>query len=183
VEPKTANEWITLFGTLGGVFAAGWFWGRKFLRRCQDIRWISKQPWREAFGENPANAIRDILNDISNAQDLAEAIVDVICRKHRNGIYVCRSDDGACIYANDTLAEIFGLSPTAMLGFGWSAQIDAGEEVLQHWESCVRRKITYRATYSVRNAITQKMVHCRTEAHYLTSGGGRYVGWLEVVIA
>jgi len=183
VEPKTANEWIALSATVGGVFTAGWFWGRRVLRRCQEIRWISQQPWRAAFGDRPADTIRDIVADLSNAQDLAESIVDVICRKYHTGIYVCLSDDGSCIYANDTLAEIFGLSPPAMLGFGWSAQIDDGEQVVQHFEACVRRKITYRAAYSVRNAISGKMVRCRTEAHYLASGGGRYVGWLEVVIA
>ena len=156
--------------------------GRRGWRRLLEIRWIAKQPWRDSFGENPAPAIRDILTDLSNGQDLTEAILEVVCRRLRIGIYVCRASDGACIYSSDSLAEIFGLSPTAMLGFGWSAQVVDGESVLQHWEACQRRKITYRASYAVRNALTGKMVQCRTEAHYLTSGGGRYVGWLEVVI-
>ena len=182
MSPKTINEWIALIGTVCGLLVGGYWFAKRTIAKFILLCRIANQPWREYFGDDFVKELRELINDLANAQDLLEAKHTVTLRRLGIGIYICDAKSGECIYASDYLAEIYGVTPNAMLGFGWAAQVVDREEKVKTWEYCCNRKITYRDSYSIRNAITEKMVHCRTEAHYVPSGGGRYVGWVEVVI-
>jgi PAS domain-containing protein len=183
VQPKTISEWIALIGTISGiVVACYWFIKRtiaKFFLLCR----VANQPWRELFGDNFVQELRDLINDLASAQSLHEIRHDIIYRQLGIGLYICDAASGECIYASNYLAsEIFGVAPSQMLGHGWTAQIIDREEKVHTWEYCCKRKISYRNNYSIRNAATGKMVHCITEAQYVPIDGGRYVGFVKVVI-
>jgi len=184
VQPKTISEWIALIGTISGIVVASyWFIRRtfaKFLLLCR----VANQPWNEHFGENFVVEIRELIDDLALAQDLNDIRHGITCRRLGIGVYICDAVSGECLWASDYLAEIFGVnSPNELLGFGWAAPIVDREEKVQTWEYCCKRRITYRDNYAVRNALTGKMVMCRTEAHYIPAGGGRYVGWVEIVVS
>jgi PAS domain-containing protein len=182
VSPKSLNEWLAVIGTVSGFLGAAYYFCRRLWKRLSRICELSRQPWEQLFGPDSAQQIHDVIRDLAAAQDVIDVRQSIISRKLRVGIYICDAETGECLYASDYLAEIFGVPPDEMLGLGWAACVVDKEEKVQTWEYCCKRRITYRDNYSVRHGVTGKMVHCRTEAHYVPAGVGRYVGWVEIII-
>lgn len=183
MAPDLYNDWFIFLGTIGGIIAALWTVTKRLRKWCKRANGAIDE-WPIAvqfFGENPSAAIHEILTDLGNATDIIELRQSIIARKLRIGIYVCDSVAGRCLFASDYLAEIFGLPQTAMLGLGWLAQISDQRLHGETWEFCWKRRIHYRDEYTVTNAQTGAAVRCRTEAYWLDSDGGRYVGYVEVI--
>lgn len=184
MAPDLYNDWLLFLGTAFGLLAAAW----AVVKRCR--RWTRRvgetveewSVWTKHFGGHPATELHNIVTDLAAGIDIIELRQEILSRKLRVGIYVCDGTTGDCIYASDYLAEIFGVPQTAMLGRGWLTQVSDREQADKAWTFCVQRRITYRDTYTVTHAQTGNSSRCRTEAYYVGSDGGRYVGYVEVIL-
>lgn len=182
MDPSFWNDWLILIGTAGAVVAAIWALAKRLRKWCHRVSGTVDEwgKWTEFFGSNPATAIHEILNDLGTATDIIELRQNIVSRKLRIGIYVCDSK-GECVYASDYLAKIFGVPQASMLGLGWLAQIGDRGKASVVWEFAWKHRINYEDSYTVTNRQTGERVECRTEAFFLDSDGGRYVGYVEII--
>lgn len=65
------------------------------------------------------------------------------------GIFIF-NPEGSCTYSNKTLAKMFGLSQSEMIGHGWVGPIVDKEKAFNNWKFSVSHKVPYRDEYTVR---------------------------------
>ena len=85
---------------------------------------------------------------------------------------------GKCVWVNEALATLFGLSISEMTsadGNGWIAGVEEGNEVFSVWMNAVTNKIPYQREYIVRNVKTGARVLCNAVATPLFSKDGKSV--------
>jgi PAS domain-containing protein len=183
VAPKEINEWLALAGTIGASVTVAIVCARRFKKRFHDLHETVRAHRRfvELFGAEYAADIFKFVNELGSVTDILTTRQDIILRKLGIGIYVCEAKSGKCIFVTERMAEIFGISPAAMLGYGWAAQIDEREKRVEKWNWCVQHEAVYRDEYTVTHGASGKKFRCQTEAYFVDVDGGRYVGYVEVI--
>lgn len=68
----------------------------------------------------------------------------------RDGVFECDSN-GMCTYVNPTLARLYGLEASAMLGRGWLAAVAVADRdrVWTAWQHAVQDQIPYEDTFTL----------------------------------
>lgn len=121
------------------------------------IRDIEKQ-----FGKEAGRVIKDLLKEKGLEIVIDEMRLNIIENAIGLGIYIC-SSDGKCTYANKTLAKMFGLSQTEMLGNGWLKPIINKQEAHSNWKRSVEYNIPYEDTYELKVDGEIKKYHTQAE--------------------
>lgn len=101
-------------------------------------------------------------------------------------MFECEPVEGKCIWVNNALCELFGMAHEEMLGFGWLAGVNESEreDVYNHWNIAVTKKIPYSWTYSVINQKTGKEIRCRAGANTIVLSNGKileYCGYVTPI--
>lgn len=98
-------------------------------------------------------------------------------------MFECEPTEGRYIWVNNALCELFGLSHEEMLGFGWLVGVKESEreDVYNHWNIALTKKIPYSWTYTVVNQKSGKEVKCRAGATTIVLSNGKileYCGFI-----
>ena len=123
-----------------------------------------RERWPQSLGDGSFLNYIDILDArVAHNECRTEVILDL----SPHPIYECSPDDGGgCIFANEHLCDLFGLSEEDMLGNGWIEGIEPEERerVYTIWTSAVEKKIPYECSYTIRNVKTGKRFNATTRA-------------------
>lgn len=131
------------------------------------------------------NKVNDIYRFLVGDED-TESLVDRIVKEEfrsrfmmmhaRDGVYECDSA-GHCTYVNPTLAKMFGLEASEMMGQGWLAAVLPSERqrVWDAWEKAAKNGTPYEASYTLKSGRKVKSI-----AHVCFSGDNQkplyYIG-------
>lgn len=121
-----------------------------------------RERWPQSLGDGSFLNYIDILDSrVAHNECRTEVILDL----SPHPIYECEPS-GECIFANEHLCDIFGLSEADMLGNGWIEGITPNERerVYTIWKSAVEKKIPYECSYTIRNVKTGKKYDATTRA-------------------
>lgn len=128
--------------------------------------------FHDHFGPDAAEAVRTIVDGLKRAQTISEIRNRIQERHLRCGIYVC-GPDGHCLFANEWLAEAFGIDLPDMQGYGWLSAIESSdrERAVSKWKHCIENGFPYEDEYTVVNKRTGKTWRAQTDALSITVDG------------
>lgn len=178
---KISDFWGWAVGLVTGALAAFAAWrkhGRRFFRSLA----LSDRV-HDHFGEKAGDKIVEEFSRRSKDIILGEVRQQFIESKLGIALYVC-SPDGSCEYANEAIADLFGLERAQMLGNGWMRAVNRSErqKVMEFWEYAVQHKMPYDYEYGVVNQETMEKFKVSTRAFPVVSKDGSvlcYVGMVE----
>lgn len=133
---------------------------------------VLAEQFRHQFGPASAETIRAILDDVTRSQSVHELRHRIQERTLRVGIYVC-GPDGRCTWANEWLAESFGIDRADMRGYGWLNAIDGKERprILEQWKFAIKNGTPYQTEYVVENKRSGKTWTAQTESFAVIQDG------------
>lgn len=136
------------------------------------------------YGENPAQAIKQVHEAIQNAHNTLEIRQSIAEKYLKIGVYIC-STSGKCLWANEYLCEIFGLDSTEMKDFGWLSSIDTNDRkrVYENWIYAIHNKLSYSDDYNITNSRTMIKYNISTEAVAVVDDKNEiqcYVGYITI---
>ena len=138
-------------GTVGlTVASAGAFLvARKYLWSV----WRVVATAHRIVNEFGSGAVVDLVALVRQNQLAAETLhirIQVLEEHQHIGVYVC-DPEGRCTWANQYLADAFGLDLGEMKGFGWLRAIGSREreQVQQRWKTALQNGIPYNGEYHV----------------------------------
>lgn len=119
---------------------------------------------------------------LRDSVDRIEARVLVIWQSHSTAMYEC-DVNGRCVFVNDSLCELFGLSPSHMYESGWLEALHHDDRIstFRHWMECIDNGIPYSATYRLVHPQSGKETQVFTKAEPMRSGTGKIVGYYGTV--
>lgn len=143
---------------VGGVLLAVWRRGAALVRTCRAVCNLHAE-----FGDRPGDKLATALRrgEIADGETrIRQATLEAFAGL---GVFNCDAG-GACTWVNDELAELFGLDPDKMFGFGWTAAIAATDRVrvVDEWRRAVELGLPYSSEYTVENQRTGERVDCVT---------------------
>lgn len=124
-------------------------------------------------------AIKKINNELSinnvRVRDLVEkthretlcntARIRMFLKNGSEGMYEC-DVNGECIWANQSLCDLFGLAYHDMMGHGWMEAIPPEQRsiVIDIWNKAIRDDIPYTWSYNIINRITSENIRVTATA-------------------
>lgn len=116
--------------------------------------------------------------EMSSARALAKA--DYLINRFHEAIYIC-TPDGQNILSSDALADMFGMTPDEIMGYGWTKPILQEDRAIQlnHWRNCVATHAPYIATYKIKVGGVIKRIE--TSATAVKSDTGKLLFYLGEV--
>jgi hypothetical protein len=140
--------------------------------------WVFSRTIHRLFGDDAATAIFKAIASLDLRLSTEEVIRRLQCEKFGLAIYICDAE-GACVWVNDALCELFHRPPERMLGFGWASALDESEmlSVVKRWTEFRTAGVPYAMNYQVHG------IACHTEAFKLTTHSGelRYIGFVKPI--
>ena len=136
-----------------------------------------RERWPEPLGSGSfLNYIDTLDARVAHNERRTEVILDL----SPHPIYECATD-GRCVFANEKLCDLFGLSESDMLGNGWLEGIlpEERERVHSTWIFAVKKSIPYECAYTVRNCKTGEKYKAITRALPL-SHDEEVIGYLGI---
>lgn len=114
-------------------------------------------------------------------KDILHGKVNALVSISSDAIFIC-NEDGACVYANETLCELFGASESDMEGYGWSNFIkhDERERAKKEWKSGIENDKNITSGYTIVNGRTGQLIEC-TYTAIVHRVNGRIITILGVV--
>lgn len=105
--------------------------------------------WQEISG---SDSFVDYLEQVELEVSRLRARQWALLRVKQTPLYEC-SPTGECVFANQVLCDLFGLSYEDMLGSGWLAGVDATDRqrVYQVWSTAIESHIPYECSYKIVN--------------------------------
>lgn len=131
------------------------------------------------FGKEAGRVIRQMIRDKGIEIVVDEMRLNIIENAIGLGIYIC-SPDGKCTYANKTLAKMFGLSQTEMLGNGWLKSIVNKQLAYSNWQKATEHNIPYDDVYEVQVDSKIKKYHTQAEPS-MDEDGVVILGYVGIV--
>lgn len=111
---------------------------------------------------NGGSSIADKINRIEAELYISKTRQRLLWSTMDTGYYECNTQ-GECVFANNKLCEMFGLSQEQMHGNGWLRAIDERQrpEVHRRWHEAIQARIPYDETYDIINQETGDKKKCR----------------------
>jgi PAS domain S-box-containing protein len=102
------------------------------------------------------------LSQGKNESDIRHKLAE---SKLRIAIYIC-DIKGSCIYVNDYLAELWGVSHEEMHDFGWLSNIIEEDrlDIYDNWLESVAKQVPYNAEYTIKNSRTHNLIRVKSVA-------------------
>lgn len=181
----TTKEIIGLLASLSATIVVIWKWVLPYLTEYFTIHFYNHsvghrivKDIEKRLGRDAGRVLMEFMRD-NDGRHLNQGIrLNLIENNLGIGIFVCDAD-GKCIYANETLCGIFGLSRQAMTGFGWLNPVVNKQEAFNSWMFSVNNKIPYRNEYDIKVGDTTSRVYAEAEA---TKAGDEVVlGYVGIV--
>lgn len=138
-------ESIALGSTLGGAL----FW---VIRRVRKIHIQVTNIWLFLTGDAEHESLIDRM--------IKEEFRSRFMMMHaKDGIFEC-DEMGACTYVNPTMAKMYGLEASQMLGNGWLGALQPNERsrVWDNWLKAVKDQTPYEATHTLKNGRRMQVV-------------------------
>lgn len=136
----------------------------------------------EQFKPNHGSSLFDKIKRIEDGLISNQQVSKLILETSILGIYQC-DKDGICIWANNAILEIFGLSINEMLGNGWLISIIPEQriKVWDYWIECNIKKIPYENQYTIYNTKLNKYFLIETIAKPCYDNEDNVIGYLGTV--
>lgn len=163
---KTLETLLQYSGYLTGIFGAlALLWRyaatplRAAIKRPFELfdqiaeKWPLLVALLERFSQpSGPGSLLSFLESLDNRLDLAESRLFAFLDLSTRPVFQC-AVTGECVFANEQICELFGMSKADMMGFGWllgvsEADRDRTNEV---WLKAVKNQRPYEATYHVSN--------------------------------
>ena len=159
---ELAKDTTVLLTALGILSSAVLAWSAFVYRVYKRVRKI-----HELLTPNGGTSLADQIRDIRDEQIVGTMRQQIVWANLEVGYYECDTN-GMCVYANQKLCDLFGLSHEQMKGNGWLKAISGTDErskVWRDWQSALKHELPYEACYKVRNQINGEVFKCRTVAY------------------
>lgn len=90
---------------------------------------------------------------------------------------------GDCVWANESLLNIFGVSHDHMVGTGWLNALhpDDIQPVSEKWRKSIELKVPYKARYRVINQKTNEILFCQSSGRPIYDETGKILSYLGKV--
>lgn len=122
------------------------------------------------------------LSQSKNESDIRHKLAE---NKLRIAIYICDTK-GSCIYVNDYLTELWGVSHDEMLDLGWLSNIVEEErlEIHDNWLESVAKHVPYNAEYTIKNSRNHNYIKVKSTAWFVKNVRHEpvcYIGSIEAI--
>ena len=181
---KLADLWAYILAAIGFAFTGH----RIITKHSHSVRRAIQlsDGLHAHYGDNPATKIISEIRERTRDGAIREIRLTLLEESLGAGIYVCDPITGSCLSCNTALAELFGLDQSSFRGFGWLEGVRPSDRLpcYEHWTKCVKDKIPYEYTYTVRNHRDNREIKCVTRAYPAVLSDGTllcYVGTVEEI--
>ena len=121
---------------------------------------------------NGGASMKDVMIQTRDIAHIAAARANAISNHSRFSMFEC-DPSGKCVFANESLCEMFGLDRAEMIEYGWLGAIVDEERAATNdaWAKAVKEHIPYSWNYHIKNRRTGEIVACSAHAHPVVVAG------------
>lgn len=138
---------------------------KKFIAFCISIKNLPKE-----------------IRETHNLAFIAKHKSDFLLNESDLPIYEC-DINGACIFSNEALQNLFGLDANQMLKDGWMTALYPDDIVPTYskWKAAVSSWVPYKARYRIINQSTNQLIDCESIAVPIKDNAGTIISYLGIV--
>lgn len=131
------------------------------------------------LGKDAGTAIKNALMQIRSKQGNNMLRISALEKEIDMNVFLC-DPTGKCIFVNQSLAELYDMDRSEMLGMGWMKPVLDKKRVYEEWTFAVETKIPYRSDYEI--LVNGETISCfaRAEQQFIDGILVGYVGSITV---